>query len=331
LHETKQYFLPKKIKIFFNYFLAPILLLWLGINLYQQIIQQKNNTESWQTVKNAFGGIQVWKLIVATVLVIANWSIEAIKWQLVMKPLQSFNFITAFKATLAGTSFAANTPNRVGEYFGRMIYVEEGKRLQSIPLTITASCSQLIVTLVMGSIGLILYKSDPIASQSNSIWLNTLLIGTIAVTIIAVLLYFKLSFLLNLLKRIPFVNKYAFFINKIDELQPSTLTKLLLYSTLRYTVFIIQYVLVLEAFGVVLPLYQVVFSLLVMFLVLAIIPSFVILEAGVRGKVSVEVFKVFTTNTIGVMAAGYFIWLINLMLPALLGVLLLIGRRVFKK
>jgi hypothetical protein len=202
--------LHKNIKIFFNYFLVPVLFIWLGFNLYNQIIQQTDKAASWLKVQHAFIGVHSWKIYLAILLMFANWGVEAFKWKLLMQPLQKITFAKAFKAIFAGTSFAANTPNRVGEYFGRMIYMEEGKRLQSIPLTVTGSFSQLIITLIAGFIGLFFYiqLSTSIPNPDiSSFWLKIMLLGCVFVTIICLFIYFKLNWLVAGLTRIPFIRK----------------------------------------------------------------------------------------------------------------------------
>ena len=327
--------MPKQLKIFFNYFLVPALMLWLCINIYHQITNQQNNAKSWAQIKLAFYGPQTWKIIIAVLLMFVNWAIEAIKWKKLIAPLQKISFWEAYKATFAGTSFAANTPNRMGEYFGRMIYIDEGKRLQSIPLTITGSFSQLLVTLSFGCIGLfffmLLVPHSAIQFSISSFWLKIFLIGSILVTIVSFFIYFKLNWIVKILRYLPFLKKYIFFFEKVDELRNALLLKILLLSVLRYAVFIIQYVLVMQAFGLQLFWLQNIYLLQVLFLVMSIIPSFVIMEAGVRGKVSIEIFMLVTSNNIAVLASGLFIWLLNLMAPALIGVVLLIGKKVFKK
>jgi hypothetical protein len=310
-------------------------MLWLCVNIYHQITRQQNNATSWAQIKLAFNGPQTWKIIVAVLLMFVNWAIEALKWQKLIAPLQKLSFWTAYKATFAGTSFAANTPNRMGEYFGRMIYIDEGKRLQSIPLTITGSFSQLLVTLSFGCVGLFFFMSlvhqSVVQFSISSFWLKIFLIGTVLVTIVSYFVYFKLNWLVKIIRHIPFLKKYIFFFEKIDELNNKLLLKILGLSALRYIVFIAQYLLIMQAFGLQLVWLQNVYLLQVLFLVMSIIPSFVIMEAGIRGKVSIEIFKLVTTNNVAVLASGLFIWLLNLMAPALLGVLFLVGKKVFKK
>jgi uncharacterized membrane protein YbhN (UPF0104 family) len=326
--------MSKKLKYFFNYFLIPILFVWLAINLYQQIIHQHNKTDAWETIKNAFVGTKSGQLFLAIFFMFINWGIEAKKWQILMLPLQKINFYTAYKAIFAGTSFAANTPNRVGEYVGRMLYIEEGKRLQSIPLTITGSFSQLIVTLVAGTIALLWYI--PLNSQiSNptisSFWLKVFASGSVFVSIFSLLIFFKLQWVVMAFSKIPFINKYEYFFKKVDELDNTIIIKILCLSIFRYIVFIIQYILVLNAFGIETSIFNYIILLSVLFLVMSIVPSFVIIEAGIRSTVSIELFKVITSNTAAIIATSTFIWLLNLMLPAILGVILLLGKRIFKR
>jgi hypothetical protein len=230
--------LPKQLKIFFNYFLVPALMIWLCFNIYTEIIKQQNNTASWAQIKKAFYGPQTWKIIVAVLLMFVNWAIEALKWQNLIQPLQKMSFWNAYKATFAGASFAANTPNRMGEYFGRMIYIDEGKRLQSIPLTVTGSFSQLLITLSFGCIGLsfftLIVQQSIVAFSVNGFWLKIFLTGSIVVTILGYFVYFKLNWIAKAFRYIPFIKKYAFFFEKVDALHNALLVKILLLSALRY-------------------------------------------------------------------------------------------------
>jgi hypothetical protein len=326
--------LHKNIKLFFNYLLVPILFIWLAVNVYQQLSDQNNKGLAWQQIKEAFVGAKSWEIYVACILMFFNWGIEALKWQWLMLPLQKINFKTAFKAVFAGTSFAANTPNRVGEYFGRMIYIEEGKRLQSVPLTIAGSFSQLIITLLLGTIGLAFYSNinaHVVQPSLNSFWLNVFVIGSAFVTAISFLLYFKLGWLANSLTKIPFLQRYEYFFKKVEALDNVLLWKILFLSLLRYSIFMAQYILILNAFGIEVPFFTQSILLSVLFWVMSIVPSFVIIEAGIRTSVSIEIFKIVTLNRAAIFATSTFIWLLNLILHAIIGVLLLVGKKLFRK
>jgi hypothetical protein len=168
-----------------------------------------------------------------------NWSIEALKWKIVVKHIEDISFVTAFKGILAGVSLAINTPNRVGEYFGRMIYLSEGNRLRAITLTVVGSTSQLIITVIFGIIGLFFLRQNLVYTTNGAIglsllWINIIIYGATGIAVILLLIYFRLSFVARVIERIPFVAKYAYFIQKLEEFEWPELLKVLNLSLLRY-------------------------------------------------------------------------------------------------
>src|SRR5262245_35141194 len=128
--------LNKNIKIFINYFLGPLLFAWLSYSIYKQVRRQPDLDEKWDLIRHSLESPKVFNLIGVFVLMIVNWGVESIKWKLAIQRIQKVSFFTSFKAILSGTSFSVTTPNRVGEYLGRVLYMEEGNRLKAIALTI---------------------------------------------------------------------------------------------------------------------------------------------------------------------------------------------------
>ena len=118
---------PKKnIKIIFKYVIAPLLAAWLFYSLYKQIKGQPNLDESIALIKAAPFGAQAFKFWSVIFLVFINWGFEARKWQLLVKPIQRMDFLTAYKSVLSGVTLSINTPNRIGEYGGRILYIKGG-------------------------------------------------------------------------------------------------------------------------------------------------------------------------------------------------------------
>ena len=79
------------------------------------------------------------------------------------------------------------------------------------------------------------------------------------------------------------------------------------------------------------PLKEAIWSVSILFLLIAIVPTIPIAELGVRGEISIKVFGLFSSNTLGIVSAAGFIWLINLIIPALVGSLFVLSLRIFKK
>ncbi|MEO6905047.1 MAG: lysylphosphatidylglycerol synthase domain-containing protein [Ginsengibacter sp.] len=326
----------KNIKIIFKYILAPLLALWLFYSLYQQIKMQPHLQESITLIKEAPSGSQAWKFWIVVILALFNWGLEAKKWQLLLKPLQRMNFYRAYKSVLSGLAFSLNTPNRMGEYGGRILYVKEGSRLKAISLSIAGSISQLIVTLVLGCAGLVylLYfqttHSGPLMGLSV-FWIKILLFISAMVTAILVLFFFRLSWLIKLIEKIPSAKKFVQYINVLEEFTAKLLLSLLWLSFFRYLVFVLQYILLLQVLHVEIFWVNSFWIISILFLVLAIVPSFAIADLGIRGKFSIELLSVYSINTLGILGTTFGIWFINLFIPALVGSILILGIKFFKE
>ena len=290
-----------------------------------------------QQIKESLRGGQAWKPVMVIFLMFANWSFEALKWKVLISHIQQISFLRAFKAILSGLSIslAMNTPNGIGEYVGRILYVKEGNRLRAITLTFVGSISQLIITMLLGSAGLFLLRNNFYNATNQTIQLSFTLIdsvayGSVAVTIILIVFYFELSWLIKFLEKIPFVAKFSFYIQKLEDFRWQELLKVLLISFFRYSVFVIQYLLLLQVFNVGIGLWNAFWLITIMFLALAIVPTIALAELGVRGKISIFLFGIFSSNTVGIILTASAIWLINLVIPALAGSLFIVGIKLFR-
>ena len=325
----------KNIKIIFKYIIAPLLGAWLFYSLYKQIKGQPDLQQSIDLIKEAPFGKQAWKFWFVIALVFVNWGFEAKKWQVLLRTLQPVSFFTAYKSVLSGVTLSINTPNRIGEYGGRILYVQEGKRIKAISLSIAGSISQLIITLVMGCGGLIyiiFYQGDgyTLVMGLPAFWLKTLLFLSSCATVIIVLFYFRLSWLIKLIEKIPAAAKYVQYIRVLDNFNAKLLLRLLYLSFLRYVVFVIQYILLLQVLDVSILWINGFWIISILFLVLAIVPSFAIADLGIRGKFSTELLSFYSKNTVGIIGTTFGIWFINLFIPALVGSLLILGIKFFK-
>jgi len=332
---AQNFSLNKKLKIFTNYFLGPLLFIWLSTSIYRHILSQPNWEQTWSKIKTEIYGKQAWKLIVVVLLMFVNWGIEALKWKVLVRHIEQVSFLRAFKAILAGLSLAMNTPNRVGEYFGRIIYIHEGNRIRAIALTLVGSISQLIITVLFGCFGLLFLRYNieqrpPVNFGLSLIWINATIYGSLLGVTLLILFYFRLSWTIQLLEKIPFVSKYTYYIQKLEEFEWKELTKVLVLSLFRYATFIIQYALLLQVFDVNIGLWQGSWLTMVMFLALAVVPTIALAELGLRGQLSIQLFGLFSNNTLGIVFTATGIWLINLVVPALAGSLFILGVKLFR-
>jgi len=328
--------LHKNIKILFNYILGPLLGAWLFYSLYKQVKGQPHLQDSIELIKLAPFGKQALKFWAVVILAFINWGIEARKWQLLVKSLQRISYFVAFKAVLSGVTLSLNTPNRIGEYGGRILYVKEGNRIKAISLSIAGSMSQLIITLLMGCTGLVFL----IYTQQSSVnfimglsffWVKILLLISTVAACVLLFIFFRLSWLIKIIEKIPPFVKYAHYISVLESFHAKVLLRLLSLSFTRFIVFVIQYILLLQVLNVDITWIQSFWIISILFLVLAIVPSFAIADLGIRGKFSVELLALYSANTVGIIGTTFGIWFINLFVPAIAGSILILGTKIFKE
>lgn len=323
----------KNIKILLNYVIGPLVFCLLAWSIYRQLLRQNNWQVSLQHAWRAMTGAEAWKLVLAIILMIANWGLEARKWQLVIRRVQPLSFIQSLKAVFTGTTLAFFTPNRIGEYMGRILYLDEGKRVKAISLTIVCSMGQLLVTWWAGIGGILYlqaYGNTELLHTFAGIWMKLLLYFTAAFAVILTLFYFRLAGLVRWVEKFPRLQKPVSYIRVLDSLNATILFRILSLSVLRYSVFIGQYYLLFDVLDVHVTAAQVAGSVSVIFLVLSIVPTIaVITELGVRWKVGIEVVQLFDSNITGILATSLAIWIINLVIPALIGSLLILSIKVF--
>jgi len=322
----------KNIKILLNYGLGPVLFIWLSYSIYHQVSRQPHLDTAWQKIKLSFSGEGSWKLYAALLLMPVNWGLEARKWQVLLKSLERISFFTSFRAILSGVAFSINTPNRVGEYGGRIVYVQDGHRWKAVALTIIGSLSQLMVTLLFGLGGLLFLLRNPITGPvvaAYAVWIKALFYGSFAVTVCLALLYFRLGWMLQWLERIPKTGRFMRYVAVIENLPVSFLLRVVVLSVIRYIVFVFQYILLLQLFDVGIDAWQAFWLISVLYVVLAVTPTITLAELGIRGQVSLVLFSMVSPNSLGIGMAATAIWVINLVLPALAGSLLFLGIKIF--
>lgn len=320
----------KSIKFWCNLLLGPLLFGWLVFSIVQQVSRQAHLAVAWLQVRQSLGSVYVFLLVGAALLIGCNWGLEARKWQVSMAGITPVSFAKAFRAVLSGISFAVTTPNRMGEYVGRMLYLPEGHRLESIAITVVGSISQLLVTLWAGWIGLLLLQPYLTEGALLSVLVFRAAAWGIGVGgLLLTVFYFETGLIGRWLDKLLRRTRYRFLIAALRGCSRRMLLHLLLLSVGRYGVFIVQYLLVFRFFGVEVAPLVLAAAVAVLFLAIAVIPSVALAEVGLRGQLSLALVGLFSANSLGIALTSVTVWLFNLVLPALAGSVLILGLRLF--
>ncbi len=326
--------LNKNIKLIFNYVLGPLVFIILVYSIYRQVQQKPDWRTSLQEISEVFNSDALLPLVAVVCLMLLNWGLEARKWQLAVRKLQVISLARSFKAIFTGNTMAFFTPNRIGEYMGRMLYLKQGRRIESIAVTLVCSMAQLLITLVMGLVGLIFIRDEMLQrpeGQDILLWMEVLLYFVIGAILFVAAFYFRVAWLVRRFEKIALLGKFVRYIKVLDSFNATILWRILSLSGFRYLVFLLQYYLLFRVFDVDISWAESFFAISVVFLILAIVPSIAILsDLGIRWKASIELVHLFSANSVGILATSLAIWTINLVIPALMGSLLILGIKLFR-
>lgn len=324
----------KNIK-FLHYFIGPALFSWLSYSIYRQVRHQPDLAASLNSFGDILNEEHRWKLWGVFLLMMINWGVEAKKFQVVLRPLEQIDWRKALRAVLTGIAFSISTPNRIGEYPGKVLYVQSGNRLKALSLIVAGNLSQLIITLLMGFGALIflLYTPGaaavPIRAGSYFPYMRAGVWVAGGLLVLAAVTYFRIKNVVNVGKRFPAWRKITTHAAVLKEMSSSMLVYVGGLSLLRYLIFALQYILLLQAMQVDIPAWQAFWLVGLMFLVLSIVPTIAFAELGIRGQLSLLLFGMYSSNRFGIVAASVGIWFINLMIPAVIGSVLILRIKIF--
>ncbi len=281
-------------------------------------------------------------LVSVVLLMLCNWSVESLKWQYLVGKIEQVSFRRSFMAVWAGLTIGSFTPYRTGEYFGRAFILTKANRWEGVFITITGSLGQLLATLLFGSIaGFWFLFSLQNGFAAGNLNMGYIIVGAASLMAIVVfILYFKISFIKTFFRKlIP--ARFERFRAHFDVYSYFSLQELLiafLFSSFRYVIFTMQFYILMRLCGIDIPLVDGVMIVSCIFLTMSAIPSFALSEIGVRGSVSILLLEMYFENlsqhptglASDAVLASFFIWFINLIIPALIGVVFVFRLKFFR-
>lgn len=256
----------------------------------------------------SFHAIQ-WKFFVmAFLLLLPNLGIEAFKWfilnQKFYKPL---TFGQSFLAVIVGNATAFITPQKLGDYVGRALFLPAEQRPHGIALTFISRLHQLGATILFGLLAAL--------GLNLSLQINLLIFLSLTSFYLGVYFFPKLISILKALVSVQW--KFSF-----PEISPKAHLIMILLSNFRFIVFLSQYVFCLQVFGLEYEQLWIYCSLI--FLCKSLIPSIAFSELGVREGIAMWIFQTFTPLELAPVFMGTFLlFVLNTLFPTLVGSLIL--------
>jgi hypothetical protein len=254
-----------------------------------------------------------------------NWGFEALKWQILLQRVERTTFWNAYRGVLAGLSLGFALPAQLGDTAGRVLSLRTSARAEAIGASLVSGGMQFYVALVFGALAWARYMVvAPERNNGAGQWLLALLV---VLSLLGVVFGLVRQWLIGWLSTRPRLNRFARYWAVGGQYDDREIGKGLLVAALRYLVFSLQFYVAMRLVGVMLPIDVAASGIGVVFLVKTITPAFNLLsDLGVREAAALWVFGSFD-HTVGTVPAPVLItvtltlWLVNILIPVLIGLL----------
>ncbi|MGL1885978.1 MAG: flippase-like domain-containing protein [Reichenbachiella sp.] len=248
-----------------------------------------------------------WYLALVILLLPVNVFFESIKWKVLCASFDDKGYWYYFKLILSGRSTNVITPFGIGDAALRVATVDSEHRVKSIVSLGISRVTQFVPAAVGGGI-----SSWILIAQGVEIGLFELHGGLLALLVGGGIV--GLVFFLKKLKA-----NYGFYLVHLDY-RLVILSSVL--SIVRYLVFTSQFYLVFLACGVEGEIWVLLSGIFWIFFIKTIVPNLTVLGDLAKREVSAMLFfSVFMIDIELVAISNLVIWLINMVLPAIIGVL----------
>lgn len=254
-------------------------------------------------------------LLSVLLMMVLNWHLEAYKWKFLCSRFHRIGMRESVISVYCGLSWAVFTPNRIGEYGGRVMFLPAGKRVIGMVTMAVGAFAQLVITNVIGSLSLIWFSQQHVP---RNLWL-LICLGAIVYALIFILIYFNISTLHKWLTGVRFLRKFKRFFDFMLLYDRPALHKIFLLSLARYLVFTAQYCILMQVFIPDLPFLPMLMTIPLLFFIQSALPSLDLFDVGVRSITAGFLFGFLTHQDVAVMAVAACVWFVNLILPAIVG------------
>ncbi len=316
-------------------FLGFILFIVFSVLLYFQLksgIEKFSSDELYNFYRQRLRLSNILILFLTILHMPLNWLLEIYKWKIQIQPLEKNNFVHAAKAVLSGLSVSLVTPNRIGEFGGKLFFVKPENRAAAFYATLVGSLSQWIIIVGFGLIGLLyLYSGNygPKYFQDGAVYFICL-VGILLS--FAMLLFFSGTKVLSWIKKTKLFKtsvKYSY--DSYINYSKSELFLMLLISTLRYLIYSLQFYLLIFSFGIEVNFLNGISAISVIFLLQTAVPMPASLGLPARASIAIFVFGWFMSDNMNlilpfqttILLATFLLWILNVLVPAFLGIIFL--------
>ena len=282
--------------------------------------------------ENPFGGIQIFYLVFSILLMPLNWYLESRKFSCFFQSKEQYTELHIFKTIISGIVFALITPMKLGEYAGRLVLINRKDWSNALIATFLGNCCQWIALAIFGIVGLQFMLSS--FNFKNPILFMLVNVMLLLVTGLLIYLWYKKKVSISyLLKFIP--AKYANIIrqSRLNNYRTNwaNVFKACVFAALRYIIYTLQLVLLLRFFGTDIGFAMLFGAVCTIYFFQLILPFLNWLGLIGRTGIAIFVLKSLGVNEMITGISTFGVWIINMILPSILGLYFIFQYRQLKK
>lgn len=262
--------------------------------------------------------IEIYGVIsLVVLLMLLNWGLEALKWKRLLRHIQQLSLWQAVESVFCGLTLAVFTPNRIGEYGGRVFFLPPKRRIIGLVAMAVGNIGQMVLTNVFGAVAICSFVYRFLGLDYR---INYVIIALAAMfSLFFVVFYFNIRWLNGLLLSVRFTRKYKKFYSILGRYRKKELAGILMFCIARYLVFSTQYFIMFYWLIPGLHYLDILMMVCIMFFVQSTLPSLDLFDIGIRSLTAAYFFNFVTDQSVAVIACTASIWLINIIIPAILG------------
>jgi len=285
--------------------------------IYKKLVTNNNLRD----FRNIISGIPKEEIIgvisVVLLLMLVNWGLEAFKWKRLLRQIEKLSIWQSVESVFCGLTWAIFTPNRIGEYGGRVFFLSPKRRIIGIVAMAVGNIGQMVLTNIFGAIALciFIYRFVPLDYRLT----YALIALSVMFCLFFLIFFFNIRWLNGLLLSMRFTRKYKKFYSILGRYHKKELFKILMFCLARYVVFSTQYFIMFYWLIPDIHYLDILMMVCILFFVQSTLPSLDLFDIGVRSATASYFFSFVTKLDVAVIACTASIWLINIIIPAILG------------
>jgi hypothetical protein len=277
-----------------------------------------SNLRNFKNILSDIASLEITAVLSLVVsLMLLNWGLEAVKWKRLLRQIEQISLWQSIESVFCGLTWAVFTPNRIGEYGGRVFFLSPKRRIIGVVAMAVGNIGQMVLTNIFGAISLCIFIYRFVNLDYRLDY--ALMFLSVMFCIFFLVFFFNIRWLNGLLLSMRFTRKYKKFYSILGRYHKKELLRILLFCLARYVVFSTQYFIMFYWLIPDIHYLDILMMVCILFFVQSTLPSLDLFDIGVRSVTASYFFSFVTKQDVAVIACTASIWLINIIIPAILG------------